>query len=301
MESGGETDLYWARANKIEEGKDHMAKLQDVQDHYEHGGELLGKIESALAQAGKSRGQLTIEDLAAVDEFHTGGRTATLTFLNHLNISPGQHFLDIGCGIGGTARLLASEYASRVTGIDLTREFVETGNVLCEWTGLDDKITLQQGSALSTGLEDASFDGASMLHVGMNIEDKAGLCREVARLLKADAQFGIYDIMKVKDETLDYPVPWASSAASSFPGTPADYKGALANAGFEVEQEYNQLEFALDFMAALKKKNASGKGPSPLGLHVIMGKDTALKVSNMVAMMARGILAPIEIIARKKS
>jgi SAM-dependent methyltransferase len=39
-----------------------------------------------------------------------------------------MHVLDIGCGLGGTARFIASRYGSRVVGIDLTTEYVETGN-----------------------------------------------------------------------------------------------------------------------------------------------------------------------------
>ena len=79
--------------------------------------------------------------------------------------------LDIGCGIGGTARYLASQFGCQVTGIDLTAEFIETGNRLCERTGLADKIQLIQASALESGLEAGIFDVACMLHVGMNIED----------------------------------------------------------------------------------------------------------------------------------
>jgi ubiquinone/menaquinone biosynthesis C-methylase UbiE len=68
-----------------------------------------------------------------------------------------------------------------VTGIDLTGEYVETGNTLCKWIGLDDRISLHQGSALAMPFTESSFDGAYMLHVGMNIEDKEKLAAEVAR------------------------------------------------------------------------------------------------------------------------
>jgi cyclopropane fatty-acyl-phospholipid synthase-like methyltransferase len=59
-----------------------------------------------------------------------------------------MHVLDVGCGLGGAARLVASRYRSRVTGIDLTDEFVETGNTLCKWVRLEERISLHQGSAL---------------------------------------------------------------------------------------------------------------------------------------------------------
>ena len=44
-------------------------------------------------------------------------------------------------------------------------------------------------------VDDGVFDGAYCLHVGMNIEDKAALCAEIARVLRPDAVLGIYDIL----------------------------------------------------------------------------------------------------------
>jgi ubiquinone/menaquinone biosynthesis C-methylase UbiE len=84
----------------------------------------------------------------------------------------------------------------RVTGIDLTSEYVETGKALCKWVGLDQRIVLHQGSALAMPFADNHFDGAYMLHVGMNIEDKDKLAAEVARVLRPDSAFGIYDVMR---------------------------------------------------------------------------------------------------------
>lgn len=128
---------------------------------------------------------MTIDDLAPVDEFHIGGRRASEHFLSQLGFSPEMHVLDIGCGLGGAARFVASRYKSRVTGVDLTPEYVKTAKVLCRWVELQDRISLHQGSALSLPFSDSTFDGAYMLHVGMNIADKAKLCFEVSRVLRA--------------------------------------------------------------------------------------------------------------------
>jgi ubiquinone/menaquinone biosynthesis C-methylase UbiE len=57
-----------------------------------------------------------------------------------------------------------------------------------------------------------SFDGAYMLHVGMNIEDKEKLASEVARVLRPRSSFGIYDVMRTGPGDLAYRVPWASPA-----------------------------------------------------------------------------------------
>ena len=155
-----------------------MPAQTDVSKHYSHGG-LIEAIRAGLASLGKTPETVTVDDLAPVDEFHIGGRRASEDFLDQLGFSAQTHVLDVGCGLGGPARFVASRYGSRVTGIDLTPEYVETGNALCKWVGLDQRISLHHGSALAMPFADSSFDGAYMLHVGMNIEDKEKLAVEV--------------------------------------------------------------------------------------------------------------------------
>ena len=188
-----------------------MPELSDISKHYAHG-DLIEAIRSGLTLQGKSMHTVTIDDLAPVDEFHIGGRRASEDFLDQLAFDAQTKVLDVGCGLGGPARFVASRYGGQVTGIDLTREYVETGNTLCKWVGLDKRIFLQEGSALALPFAEASFDGAYMLHVGMNIEDKEKLAEEVARVLRSGAVFGIYDVMRTGPGDLAFPVPWATTA-----------------------------------------------------------------------------------------
>jgi ubiquinone/menaquinone biosynthesis C-methylase UbiE len=275
-----------------------MATLQDVADHYAQG-DLLGAIRRGLESLGRTTDTVTVNDLAPVDEFHIGGRQASEEFLGQLGLSPGMHILDVGCGLGGAARLVASRYKSRVTGIDLTPEYVETAKILCRWVGLQDRIFLHQGSALSLPFEDGAFDGAYMLHVGMNVPDKTTLCIEVGRVLRTGSRFGIYDVMRNGDGELKYPVPWATTADTSMLAEPSHYRKALQAGGFEVIAERNRRDFALAFFDQLRTKISAAGGPPPLGLHLLMGRNAAEKVKNMIDNIAIGRIAPVEMIAQK--
>ena len=276
-----------------------MPELSDVSKHYGRG-DLTEAIRSGLALQGKSMDAVTIDDLAPVDEFHIGGRKASEDFLDQLTFSSQTKVLDVGCGLGGPARFVAKRYGSQVTGIDLTAEYVETGNTLCKWVGLDERVALRQGSALAMPFTDRSFDGAYMLHVGMNIEDKETLADEVARVLRPGSLFGIYDVMRTGSGEITFPVPWATTAGSSAVEGSDRYKSALEKAGFDIIAERNRCDYALAFFADLRAKAAAAGGPPPLGLHILMGRNTPEKVQNMIDNIAGGRIAPIELIARRR-
>ncbi len=269
-----------------------------VADHYTHGA-LLAAIRSGVEALGKTPETVTVDDLAPIDEFHIGGRKASEHFLGQLSLSAETQVLDVGCGLGGGARFAASRFGCRVTGIDLTAEFVETGQALCTWVGLENRVELRQGSALDLPFEPARFDAAYMMHVGMNIADKARLIAEVARVLKPGGTFGIYDIMRSGEGELTFPVPWAEAAATSAVEPPETYKEALAAAGFAVAAEENRRDFALAVFAETAAKMAAAGGPPPLGIHLLMGATRAEKVKNMVENVSAGRIAPIELIAKK--
>ena len=277
-----------------------MSQHEVVAEHYTSG-RLLDRIVAGLAKIGKTPQTTSVDELAPVDEFHIGGRTASEDFVGPLGLSPSDHVLDVGCGFGGTSRFVASRFGCRVTGIDLTAEFVETGRVLCDWVQLGDRIDLQQGNALEMPFEESVFDAAIMLHVGMNIRDKARLFAQVARVVKNEAVFGVYDVMRTTDDPLIYPVPWASTAEASSLATLEEYRQALSQSGFEVIGTRDRRNFAIDFFEAARRRVESADGGPTLGVHVAMGENASIKLSNMVENIGAGRVSPVEIIARKAS
>lgn len=263
----------------------------EVIDHYGQP-DLLSAIESALEQIGKTPETVTAGDLAPVDEFHIGGRPATVRLLDQLDFAADAHVLDVGCGIGGPARVAAAR-VGRISGFDLTPAYVETGNALNGWLGLQDTIDFRVGNATALEVDDATFDGGYQLHVGMNIEDKVGLLREVARVLKPGARFGMYDIMRLSDGELTFPVPWATEPSNSHVATPEQYRAAAAEAGLDIVTETDRSAEAKDAF-----QRGPG-GPSPLGLQFVMGPTVGEKVKNMVANVNGGVIAPVELILRR--
>lgn len=267
---------------------------QAVAQHYTHG-TLERAVLDALRAAGKDPDRLEPADLAPVDEFHIGGRQATIDLARELGVTPGMHLLDVGAGLGGASRYFAHALGCTVTGIDLTEEFVQVAQALSARAGLAGRVSYRQGSALALPFPAEAFDGAYMLHVGMNIADKATLFAQVRKVLKARGFFGVYDVMRETDGPLAYPMPWATTAETSFVESSGTYVRLLGAAGFEVVAQRSRREVALAFFHELRARVAQAGAP-PLGLHIVMGSTTPQKIANMVSALEAGLISPTEIV-----
>lgn len=267
-----------------------------VSDHYTRG-DLAAAIDAGLAALGKD--PLGIEDLAPVDEFHIGGRPATVHLMEQLGLRAGQAVLDVGSGLGGASRFVAASYGSRVTGVDLTPEFCAVARDLAERLGMAESVRYERASALELPFPDESFDVAYMLHVGMNVADKVALCREVARVLVPGGRFAVYDVLRGDNPApLTFPVPWARSEETSFLASPAEMRSALEQTGFTVEHTEDRGAFAVEFFERLRSAGGAS-GPPPLGLHLVMGPEFRTKVHNMVANVSDGRCSPWELVGRR--
>ncbi len=267
-----------------------------VAEHYGQA-DLLARILKGLEANGADPSHLQPEDLAPVDEFHIGGRKATEHAVAKMSLSGDGHVLDIGCGIGGAARYIASQVGCRVSGIDLTPEYIEVARALTDRTGLGDKVDFEVASALAMPFEDETFDAAITFHVAMNIRDRESLYGEIARVMKSGATLCIYDVMRKSDEALTFPVPWAESNETSRLTTPEEMNAFLGAAGFEVHDVEDRTDFALEsFRQSLA---AAADGPPPLGVHLIMGAGAPEKFGNVLINIEAGRIAPVQMIASR--
>ena len=246
-----------------------MRKDTDVERHYTRGN-LAEVLFDALTEAGKDLDNLKFDDLAPFDEFHLRGREATLELSEALSPGRESHVLDIGSGLGGPSRHLASLWGCRVTGIDLTEEYCAVAQLLAQKVGLDGKVRYRHASALDMPFENESFDHAYTQHVAMNIEDKPELYGEAFRVLRPGGRFVIYDILQGPGGEVVYPVPWAKTPATSFLALPEEMPGLLADAGFVVDERRDRTGEGRDWFLAMREKTAR-EGPPKLGLHLLMG------------------------------
>lgn len=281
-------------------GEDALATVDEsaVADHYGGNG-LRSRLFAAMAQSGLDPQRLRPADLAPVDEFHMGGRAATAEIVARAGLTSADRVLDIGSGLGGLVRYLASEVGCRATGLDLTPEYVALARELTELTGLSDKADFVVGSALALPFDAAAFTAALTFHVGMNIADRATKYREAFRVLGPGGKLVIYDVLKGPAPGMRFPVPWAETEATSHLVTAAELRRLLAAAGFAILHEEDRTPAVLNHHRARVAEMSADTPPPPLGLHLLQGDSAKLKSQNMIAMAEAGQIALGVVIARK--
>src|SRR5258707_9253757 len=100
-----------------------------------------------------------------------------------------------------------------------------------------------------------------LLHVAMNIEDRASLYAEVRRVLAPGGRFATYDLV-LREGDLVYPTPWARDASTSFLLTKRDTRTTLEQAGFQAVLWRDDTQTALDwFNAVMSAPPQSGPNP----------------------------------------
>lgn len=222
-----------------------------VAGHYGGADDLAKAIAAGLRKAGKDTSRITTADLASVDEFHIGGRVATLALARHLNLGASSRVLDIGSGLGGPARTLAETYACQVTGVDLTPAFCNAATILSSWVRLGDLVSFRHGDAIALPFGDATFDAAMTIHVAMNIASKDRMYAEARRVLKRGARFGVYDVLQGEGGDVLYPVPWAREPSISHLVTSSDMPVLLNNSGFSILEIEDSTEESQRWFEAL--------------------------------------------------
>lgn len=252
-----------------------MDATSTAREHYKATG-LTDRIKPALTTIAPESQELTVAQLAPLDQFHTRGILATAELARAAGLDPSTRVLDLGCGVGGPARYLAATFGCKVTGIDLSPAFIDAAIYLTARCGLSDRTSFQVGDALHLPFEEAAFDEVFLQHVAMNIEDRGALYAEVWRILAPGGKFITYDLVLRNGDVL-YPAPWARDASASFLLSESDTRVALERAGFKTVLWRDDTQVSLDWF-----KTVMGPPPqSGPNLGLVMGPDFPVMTANL--------------------
>ncbi|WP_420347460.1 class I SAM-dependent methyltransferase [Pelagibius sp.] len=279
-----------------------MSNTPDIAGHYTKG-DLFDRLQAALREDGVDPDNPSVATLAPYDQFHGRGLEVTEEIAETLTVTPDDHLLDIGSGIGGPARYMAARFGCRVTGIDLTEEFCAVARRLTVLLGLEARVDFHQGNALAMPFDDAGFAGAYSMNVSMNIADKGAFYGEIHRVLKPGGWLMLSEIALGPGGDPgggpDYPTPWAATAASSFLVTPQQTKEGLKAAGFADIRLRETREEALAFGARSRELVERGEKPPHRAVQLVHGAAAAVMAANTARAFADAAILPVEVHCRK--
>ena len=242
--------------------------------------ELYNKILAGLDAMGKDLTNLTLEDLHPVDEFHIRGTTATNELIDLCGFTSDMHILDVGCGVGGSTRRLSHYIGCRVTGVDLSDEYIDAAQRLTEHFDMQDSVNFHTASALALPFEDNYFDGVWSIQMGMNVEDKQIWINELYRVTQPEGRVVLYEVCANKNAPVHFPVPWAQDSSISFLETPDEFRKIITAAGFDIEVWYDKTDLARQAFAHMQEPKGQPELPE-LGVHLLVGNDILTKAYNL--------------------
>ncbi len=268
---------------------------QSLQNHYSQT-RLIDTILKALRDAGLDPDNLTRDDLSLLDEFHIRGQAATRDLAPLAQLSAAHQVLDLGCGVGGPARLLAAQYGCQVVGLDLVEAYCEAATELTRRVGQAGEVQFRQGDMRAMPFASASFDRVWSQHTQMNIPDKAAMAREVRRVLRPGGKAVFYEVCAGNGDPVHLPVPWASVPQHNHLCTVAEFREHLIQAGLQEELWEDVTAVAIDWLDGLTRSMnempAAARPRPTLGL--LMGAEAGTKSRNMARNIREGRVVVVQ-------
>ena len=195
------------------------------------------RIGNELAELGiDADAPLDVDTLSALDQLHYHGTTALDYALQRLGAGPGQHWLEVGSGIGGPARYLAHCRGLRVTAVELQRDQHELAMRLTRRCGLESLVDHVCADFLDFDCAGQTWNVIVSWLALYHIPQRPRLLQRCHGLLQPGGYFYTEDLCS--REAID-PVQWRELErdlyAITLP-TREQYCNDLQNAGFEVEE-----------------------------------------------------------------
>jgi ubiquinone/menaquinone biosynthesis C-methylase UbiE len=121
----------------------------------------------------------------ALPGLHLGGQGATRTLLDACQADATSRVLDVGCGSGATACLIAEQYSARVRSIDISEVMIAKAEERARRQGLQERVEFQVADVFRLPFEDGAFDVAIVESVLIPLPgDKKQALAEMTRVVR---------------------------------------------------------------------------------------------------------------------
>ncbi|NNH70591.1 methyltransferase domain-containing protein [Nocardia uniformis] len=174
------------------------------------------------------------------ESYHPGGFGLTRQLADQLTLRPGGRVLDVACGPGATARLLATEYDVSVDGIDLAPAVLARARADAATAGLADRVRFHEGDSDALPFPADTFDVVICECALCLFPDKQSAAAEFARVLRPGGRIGLTDVIIAESGLPPELTDLTAYISCIADARPADgYIGLLTTAGLRVSTVRN--------------------------------------------------------------
>jgi cyclopropane fatty-acyl-phospholipid synthase-like methyltransferase len=256
-----------------------VAERPEVVDHYgSHYRAFAGGVYAEVRRAafGEDIGQnswLTVDELDR--------------FLSRLDLRPGRHLLDVGCGSGGPTLHVARRTGCRVVGVELSEEAVAEAARLAREAGVEMRSSFLQADASEPlPFEDGTFDALTCIDAINHLPDRAGVLCRWARVLRPGGRLLFTDPVVITGILDSEELAIRTSIGYFLFVPPGENERLLAAAGLTVVD----VEDTTDHLAEIARRRHDARAARAEALREIEGDaafDGRQRFFDVVATLAR--------------
>ena len=216
-----------------------------------------------------------------------GGRKHTIDMVTIFGLDPSMSVLELGTGLGGSARAMCEKFGVWVTGLEIDEDLAEAGMALSVKAGMGEKVPVQLFDPATFEHKHASIDCVFSKEFLFAVQDKNKFLKAIENILKPKGQFLFTDFVlaeaQLRSPTLENwieneplkPRPWAVE----------DYEVGLVDAKLEVRVTE---DITKDYRAMVIKGWSDYTGSAESGG---VGKESAPALVEEVELWTRRIQA----------
>jgi len=112
---------------------------------------------------------------------------------NRLGLTESSKAIDIGCGVGGPLRNIATFSGAKIVGLNNNDYQITRARRIAQQSGLEGQATFLKGDFMKIPIDDKTFDAAYAIEATCHAPDRVGVYSEIFRILKPGGKFASYE------------------------------------------------------------------------------------------------------------
>ena len=133
-------------------------------------------------------------DSATTDQNHVGGIGFVVELAKAARINAATRVVDLGCGLGGSMRVLSYLYGCKTVGYDISEDRIAEARDLTHQVNLDDFVEFKQADLMTCEVPSGQFDVIWGQSSWTHIQHKDEFLKRWAGALKSDGMIAFEDL-----------------------------------------------------------------------------------------------------------